>query len=213
MSEHTPPPYCYEFPRPAVTVDLVVFALEDNALRVLLIRRKSDPFAGCWAIPGGFLGIDEPVETAARRELHEETGLEVDGRVSFVGYFDDPGRDPRGRTISFVFAAVLAGSPPTARGADDAAEARWINPFTASNLAFDHDTIVAKALDWLMSMIPFGSGALQLLPEAFSTADLATLCQAVHLEEEKEGDLLNRLSQTGIIVPSEGCPGRYKLAV
>jgi 8-oxo-dGTP diphosphatase len=107
-------PYCYDYPRPAVTVDLVVFALADDGLRMLLIRRKHDPFAGKLAIPGGFLNMDEPVETAARRELHEETGLADVGQLGFLGYFDAPNRDPRGRTISFAFVATIPGPPPKA---------------------------------------------------------------------------------------------------
>src|SRR5437763_14741310 len=105
-------PYCYEYPRPSLTVDMVVFALDGDALRVLMIRRKRDPFAGTWALPGGFVDIDEPIEHAARRELEEETGL---GRISLVapiGVFGAPGRDPRGRTISVAHAAVVRGPLP-----------------------------------------------------------------------------------------------------
>jgi 8-oxo-dGTP diphosphatase len=88
-----PPPYCYDHPRPAVTVDIVVFARAGDALRVLMIRRKSDPFAGRWALPGGFLEIDEPIEAGARRELQEETGVKVEGPLSLLGVWGDPGRD------------------------------------------------------------------------------------------------------------------------
>ncbi len=140
-----PPPYCYEYPRPAVTVDLALFAGEGETLRVLLIRRKYDPFAGRWALPGGFIGIDEPIESAARRELEEETGLRHDGPLTFVGVFADPGRDPRGRTISLVYTADLPGRPPAVAGTDDAAEAGWFDPGTVGPLAFDHDDILRAA--------------------------------------------------------------------
>ncbi len=143
-----PPPYCYDHPRPAVTVDLAAFARdgESDSLRVLLIRRKNEPFAGTWALPGGFVDLDEPIETAARRELKEETGLEIDGSVLFVGVYGDPGRDPRGRTISLVYAAMIPGPLPAISGADDAEEAAWVDPREPRQLAFDHATILKDAI-------------------------------------------------------------------
>jgi 8-oxo-dGTP diphosphatase len=144
-----PPPYCYDYPRPAVTVDLVVFARAGDALRVLMIRRKSDPFAGRWALPGGFLDINEPIEVGARRELQEETGVKVEGPLALLGVWDDPGRDPRGRTISLAHATVLKSPPPDPKAADDAEKAAWLDPEGLTGLAFDHDRILAAALEWL----------------------------------------------------------------
>ncbi len=144
-----PPPYCYDYPRPAVTVDLAVFAIDGETLKVLVIRRKHDPFAGSWALPGGFLEINEDFETGVRRELKEETGLEVDNPIHFVGVYGDPGRDPRGRTISIAYQATLASSPPRVVGSDDAAEAAWLDPkelLQSQGLAFDHQRILADAL-------------------------------------------------------------------
>jgi 8-oxo-dGTP diphosphatase len=144
-----PASYCYDHPRPAVTVDLVAFARSGDGLRVLLVKRKNEPFAGRWALPGGFLEIDEPVEAAARRELREETRTDVAGRVELLGVWADPGRDPRGRTISLVHVAELPGPPPDPKGGDDASEAAWVDPSTVRGLAFDHDSILRAALDWL----------------------------------------------------------------
>ena len=145
-------PYCYEYPRPAVTVDLVVLAHRGAEVVALLVRRARDPFAGSWAVPGGFLDIDEEIEVGARRELREETGLNLRVPISFLGIFGTPGRDPRGRTISLAYVAYLPGEPPAVSGADDAAEADWRpaspgDPATA--LAFDHDQMLEKGLDWL----------------------------------------------------------------
>jgi 8-oxo-dGTP diphosphatase len=150
------PPYCYDHPRPAVTVDIVVFRREaaGGALRVLLIRRGREPFAGRWALPGGFLDIDEPIEAAARRELKEETGLDHAGALAFLGVYGDPGRDPRGRTISLAYAVALGGDapPPPIAGGDDAEEAAWIDPGGATGLAFDHDAILARGVAWARSL-------------------------------------------------------------
>ena len=141
-----------EYPRPAVTVDLVVLAHDGPAVVTLLVKRGSEPFAGFWAIPGGFLDIDEEIEVGVRRELREETGLDLRVPITFLGVFGKPGRDPRGRTISLAYVAYLPGDLPEVTGGDDAAEAGW-RPATpadpATPLAFDHAQIVRKGLDWL----------------------------------------------------------------
>lgn len=157
-------PYCYEYPRPAVTVDLVVFAHRGDTLVTLMVRRGRDPFAGSWAVPGGFLGIDEEMEVGARRELREETGLDLPAPISFLGVFGAPGRDPRGRTISLAQVAYLPGEPPEVTGGDDAAEASW-RPATpddpATSLAFDHDQILRKGLDWLKTSTRAASAGIK----------------------------------------------------
>jgi 8-oxo-dGTP diphosphatase len=164
-----PPPYCYDHPRPAVTVDLAVFCPSEGGIRVLLVRRKHDPFAGRWALPGGFVDIDEPIEAAARRELKEETGVDVEGPVEFLAVFGDPDRDPRGRAISIAHVAALPGPPPEPAGADDAEEAAWHDPSQVRGLAFDHDQILAQAVDWLARKIEAGPSAGQPLPAGFSS--------------------------------------------
>lgn len=145
--------YCYNHPRPAVTVDVVVFSREgtERHLSVLLVRRKHEPFAGKWSLPGGYLDIDEPIEEGARRELREETGLDFQGALGLVGVFGDPGRDPRGRTISIAHGAVWHGPAPEPTASDDAEEARWFNTAEVEHLAFDHDLILTEALNWLQT--------------------------------------------------------------
>jgi 8-oxo-dGTP diphosphatase len=170
-----PPPYCYEYPRPAVTVDLVAFALSGDGLRVLLIRRKHEPFTGRLALPGGFLDLDEPIETAARRELREETGFEVAGPVELIGVFGAPGRDPRGRTISLAHAAAVRGPLVQVAGGDDAAEAAWLDPHSTRGLAFDHDAILRAALGWLERGVVGGTLGLALLPIEFEDDDVKLL--------------------------------------
>lgn len=135
--------YTYDYPRPMVTVDIVLVSKEPRP-RVLLILRGRDPFAGCWALPGGFIEMDETLEESARRELREETGLET-GKLTMLGVYGDPGRDPRGRTISVAYLAVVNPAKLKAVAADDAAEAGWFSLNRPPGLAFDHGRILADA--------------------------------------------------------------------
>jgi 8-oxo-dGTP diphosphatase len=135
--------FTYDFPRPAVTVDVLIVTRENNP-RVLLIRRKHEPFAGKWAIPGGFVNIDEPLEAAARRELAEETGLRVH-KLEQLHTFGDPSRDPRGRTISVVYLAQVNPTKLKPKAADDAADVGWHRLRQPPPLAFDHAIILAFA--------------------------------------------------------------------
>jgi len=132
-----------------VTADIVLVGGPPGDRRVLLIRRGNDPFAGQWALPGGFVDEGEIVEQAARRELAEETGVEWDGSLIQVGAYGDPGRDPRGWTVSVAWVANVGEDLPGARGADDASDARWYPATELPDLAFDHDEIVADALETL----------------------------------------------------------------
>ena len=133
--------HCYDYPRPALTVD-VAAVTRGRTPRVLLIRRKHDPFAGAWALPGGFVDENEPLEQAARRELREETGVEVADLAQLVTV-GNPGRDPRGWTVSVVYLARLDRNAVTATAADDAAEADWFPLGKLPELAFDHAAVLA----------------------------------------------------------------------
>jgi 8-oxo-dGTP diphosphatase len=141
--------YCYEYPRPAVTVDLVLITRERKP-RVLLIRRKHDPFTGTWALPGGFVDENETLEAAARRELREETGVEV-AELQQLQTFGDPGRDPRGWTIAVAFLARVDATELRPEASDDAAEVGWHRLDQLPALAFDHEQILACARQRLAS--------------------------------------------------------------
>ena len=132
------------YPRPMLTVDVVVFAGAETSRRVLLIQRGNPPFRGRWALPGGFVEEGEQVFEAAPRELAEETGLRL-GDLRLLGVYDTPGRDPRGWTVSVVYFANLP-DEATVAGADDASDARWFGADSLPELAFDHEVILADAL-------------------------------------------------------------------
>lgn len=134
----------YDYPRPAVTADLVLITKEKQP-RVLLIRRRHDPFAGHWAFPGGFVDENEPLESAARRELMEEAGIEV-ARLDQLSAFGDPGRDPRGWTVTIAFLGRVSATKLKPRAADDADEVGWHDARRPPPLAFDHAKILALAL-------------------------------------------------------------------
>lgn len=134
-------------PKMSVAVDVALLGRFDDGLRLLLIERRYDPYKGSWAIPGGFVELDEDLEDAARRELLEETGLEPRGELGQVGTYGDPGRDPRGWTVTVVFHTVLDYDESGAvAGGSDADEAAWHSVRALPHLAFDHDLIVADAL-------------------------------------------------------------------
>lgn len=137
-------PYCYQYPRPEVTADDVVWGWQDGEAHVLLIRRGKEPFRGCWALPGGFMEMDESAEACAMRELKEETGLCVLS-VRQVGTFSAPERDPRGRVVTVAFYAFADMRQELVRAGDDAAEARWFALTGLPSLAFDHREILEAA--------------------------------------------------------------------
>ena len=145
--------YTYEYPRPAVTADCVVITKERLRVgakagmaepKVLLIERGDEPFKGCWAFPGGFMNMDETTEQCAIRELEEETGLKV-SKVYQIGAYSKVDRDPRGRTVTVAYLAIVA-APMAVNGQDDAAKAEWWPLSALPELAFDHDEMMRDAI-------------------------------------------------------------------
>lgn len=128
----------------AVTTDCAIFYSNKKGIKILLVRRKNDPFKGIWALPGGFLNEDEPLETGTKRELQEETGLEVK-KLQQIMAFGALGRDPRGRTISIAFWGEIF-SEEKVQAADDAMDARWFETTKLPELAFDHKQIIELAI-------------------------------------------------------------------
>jgi 8-oxo-dGTP diphosphatase len=143
--------YMYDYPMPSLVVDIVVTAAEQSLL--LLVERKKDPWKGQLALPGGFVEIDEPIDVAALRELKEETGIEAK-TMTFVGWYDEPDRDPRGRVVSMAFHVDCGNIVPEVEGMDDVRNAQWIHKraypsfVSDDSLACDHKYIIGDALGW-----------------------------------------------------------------
>lgn len=168
--------YTYEYPRPAVATDCVVFGFDGNKLRVLLIERGGDPFKGHWALPGGFLESDETVEQAAQRELREETGLYA-VRMEQFRVFSAIDRDPRDRVLSVGFFALVR--MMQAYGGSDAVQAKWFEVESLPELAFDHNEIIKAALKALREKIAFEPIVFDMLEEKFSMTKLQKLYEAI----------------------------------
>jgi 8-oxo-dGTP diphosphatase len=187
------------YERPSVTVDVVIFTLQEGSLHVLLIRRKRWPYEGCWAIPGGFIKLDESLEEAARRELEEETGVR-DVYLEQLYTFGEPGRDPRTRVISVAYFALIRADTQQIAAADDAADVSWFSvDALPEQLAFDHNVILGQALERLRSKLEYTTLAFQLLPEAFTLSEL---------QEVYEGILGERLDKRNFRRKVEGAPER-----
>ena len=161
-----------DYPRPALTADVVVLRFR-GALEVLLIRRGQAPFAGSWALPGGFVEPNEPPAAAARRELDEETAIDALPLVE-IGVFGEPARDPRGWVVSCAFLA-LAGPDIRARAGDDAADVGWHDVERLPPLAFDHRDIIGRARHRLAESAQHGTLPLKLLPPTFRSRQARAL--------------------------------------
>jgi 8-oxo-dGTP diphosphatase len=168
----------YEFPRAALTVDCVVFGVDDAGLQVLLVKRGVAPFRGAWALPGGFVRVDERVEDAARRELREETAVER-AHLEPVGVFDALDRDPRERVISIAYYALVRLLDHRVRAATDAADAAWFAAHDLPKLAFDHANIVEAARRTLSTRVRSAPIGFELLPPKFKLTQLQHLYEAI----------------------------------
>ncbi len=170
--------YTYEYPRPSVAVDCVIFGLDKTDLKILLIQRGGEPFKNAWALPGGFVEMDESLETAALRELEEETGVK-DVFFEQLFTFGNPGRDPRGRVISVAYYALVNLDEHPVQAASDAKAAQWFPLNALPELAFDHDSILTTAIDRLKSKVRYQPLGFELLPEHFTLGQLQELYEKI----------------------------------
>ena len=196
------------YPRVAVTVDIAVFTIVDNDLRVVLIQRGEKPFLGWWALPGGFIRPDENLDQAAVRELGEETDIHQEvGLLEQFGTYGHPGRDPRMRVVSVGYWAIVP-DLPTPRGGSDAAYAELVPVAELESgrirLAFDHDRIVADAIARARSRLEDTTIATRFCPPEFTISDLRRVYDAVWDSELDPGNFQRKVKQTvGFLRPLE----------
>ena len=166
------------FPKPSVTVDLVIFTSAANDLKLLLIRRDLEPFKGHWALPGGFVEINESLERAAARELQEEVGVE-NIYLEQLFTFGEPNRDPRGRVISVAYFALVDSEQQKVVAGSDAAAAEWHSVFNPPALAFDHRQILDYAVWRLRNKIEWTTVGYELLPRKFTLSQLQRVYEII----------------------------------
>jgi 8-oxo-dGTP diphosphatase len=171
--------YTYPYPRPSLTVDCVVLGWNGQALEVLLVERDIAPFAGMWALPGGFVQMDEELATAALRELQEETGLD-DMYLEQLATFGGVSRDPRGRVVTVAYFALIDRHRyRKPKGASDARDAAWFPITAVPPLAFDHAEILGLALERLRNKVRYHPLGFELLPDKFSLSELQLLYETI----------------------------------
>jgi 8-oxo-dGTP diphosphatase len=189
-----------QYERPSVTADVVIFTILDDALKVLLIKRKSWPYEGMWAIPGGFIKMDESLETAAYRELAEETNVTQDQVYLEQLYtFGKPNRDPRTRVITVAYFALVSVDMLNPRAADDAADVGWFSVYNLPPLAFDHADILNYALTRLRYKLEYTAVGFQLLPEQFTLRELQDAYEIILGIKLDKGNFRSKLRRTQVV--------------
>lgn len=170
--------FTYEYPRPCLTVDVVVFGIDEGDLKVLLIQRGQAPFEGRWALPGGFVRLDESLDQGAERELREEAGVKV-AYLEQLYTFGTVDRDPRDRVVTVAYFALVNLSEHRPQAASDARNAAWFAVADAPTLAFDHDKILEAALARLQAKVRYQPVGFELLPEKFTLTQLQKLYETI----------------------------------
>lgn len=194
-------PFTYAWPHPAVTVDVIVFTLEKGRLKALLIQRDNPPGEGMWAIPGGFIEIDESLKRAAWRELREETGVHV-AHLEQIGAFGHPDRDPRERIITVAYFALIAAEKLEIRADSDARDARLFPVNDLPELAFDHSKIMRRGLERLRQSFDDPRNAFELLPEAFTMSELQGLHEQILDTTFDKRNFAKKMLSGGFITPT-----------
>lgn len=184
-----------------MTVDSVVFAVDAAALKILLIRRRDEPFKGSWALPGGFIKMSEDLEAAAARELREEARV-VPAHMEQLGTFGEPARDPRARTITVAYLALVRAANHEPQPGSDAREARWFDVEQLPELAFDHADIIKVARARLRAKVRYSPIGFDLLPAPFTILELQRLYEIVVGRGLDKGNFRKKVLATGLLLPA-----------
>lgn len=198
-------------PRLPVTVDTVILTVLRGTLQVLLVKRTDGRFKGLWALPGGFVRPEEPLEEAARRELRTSTGV-ADVYLEQLYTFGDPDRDTRGRVISVAYVALLAADRCPLRPHELEAEARWWPVYERPDVAFDHDDMIQVALDRVRTKLEYTTIGFQLMPEVFTLGALQAIYEVILDRPLDKRNFRRKLSMLGLVEPTgetqQDGPGR-----
>ncbi|MDE6010739.1 MAG: NUDIX hydrolase [Muribaculaceae bacterium] len=190
--------FTYRYPRPAVTTDCVIFGFDGAGLQVLLVRRGNEPFKGRWALPGGFIHMDETLEQCARRELEEETHVDHVPLIE-LGAYSKVDRDPRERVVTVAYIALVRPSDFRVMGGDDADEAAWFPVDDVPLLAFDHDEILHDARERLKEILRLRPVAFELVDKQFTVDDLRRVYEAVNNITYDRRNFHRKLMNSGLV--------------
>ena len=194
-------PYTYEYPRPSLTVDCIIFGLDEGSkLKVLLIQRANPPYKDLWALPGGFVDMEEDLENAALRELEEETGVK-DVFIEQLYTFGAPNRDPRGRVVSVAYYALVNLAEHPVKASSDARNVKWFELDELPQLAFDHQHILHIAINRLRAKVRYQPIGFELLPEQFTLTQLQKLYETIlGVEKLNKRNFRTRILKMNVLV-------------
>lgn len=190
--------YCYRYPHAAITADCVIFGFDGTSLKILLVERGIEPYKGMWALPGGFMKIDETIEQTAKRELQEETGL-TNVYLDQFKVFSDVNRDPRERVVTVAFIALVRPHDYQIIAGDDAVNALWFDDRSLPPMAFDHVMIINAAREHLSEALRIKPVAFQLLNRQFSMSELQHVYEAITGQTYDRRNFMRKAMQSGIL--------------
>lgn len=187
------------FERPSVTVDLTIFTVDNNELKALLVKRSSWPFEGSWALPGGFIDMDESLEEAAERTLHDKTGLTENIYLEQLYTFGKPERDPRTRVITVGYLAMVNADEIETGSLEDSEEVEWMSVYSRPELAFDHDEILDYAVKRLRWKLEYTTAAFSFLSEKFTLSDLQNTYETVFDKEFDKRNFRKKIRKNDLV--------------